>query len=262
MALPEYSLEGKRVLITGAGRGIGKGIALVMAEAGADVAVTGLTPTGVGRVAEAVAALGRRGVPLVCDATKQEEMDRLPAQVLDKLGGLDVLINCVGDAILGPVAMRPDKQGAAMTQADWQRIVDINLTEAFLGCRAFGPHLLAQRKGSVINISSYAAVRASALRSAYDAAKAGLAQFTRCLALEWAPYDVRVNAIAPGQFPDPEQLSVGDMRRRQEQAAKQVPLRRVGQLREVGLLAAYLASDASAYVTGQQFVIDGGQSIA
>lgn len=114
----------------------------------------------------------------------------------------------------------------------------------------------------MINISSFAALRASPLRSAYDAAKAGLAQFTCSLALEWSPFDVRVNAIAPGLFPDPEQLSPEEYRQRQDAAAGQVPLRRLGRLREVGLLAVYLASDASSYVTGQSFVIDGGLSVA
>ena len=122
--------------------------------------------------------------------------------------------------------------------------------------------MIAQKGGSVINISSYASVRASPVRSAYDAAKAALDQFTRCLALEWAPYGIRVNAINPGFFPDPEQQRPTEMRAREELAKKQVPLGRIGQLREVGLLAVYIASRASAYVTGQTFMIDGGLSVA
>lgn len=262
MPLPEYSLEGKRVLITGAGRGIGKGIALVLAEAGADVAVTALTPTYVNQVADAVRKLGRRGLAFVADATSQDEMDGLAREVLAQLGGLDVLINCVGDAITKPVVPVPGRDGEGMSQADWQKIVDINLTQAFLGCRAFGAHFLEQRRGSIINISSFAAFQARPLRSAYDAAKAGLNQFTRSLALEWAPFNVRVNAIAPGIFPDPDQMTPNEFRQREEQLARQVPLGRVGRLREVGLLAVYLASDASAYVTGQSFNIDGGMTIA
>ena len=105
-------------------------------------------------------------------------------------------------------------------------------------------------------------VRAAANRSAYDASKAGLSQFTRSLALEWAPYGVRVNAIAPGTFPDPDQRSPEEHHRRAEAVARLVPLGRVGHLREVGLLALYLVSDASAYVTGQTWCIDGGVSIA
>lgn len=260
--LPEFSLEGKRVLITGAGRGIGRHIALVLAEAGADVAVTALTPAHAQRVAEEVQARGRKGVGLVADATRQEEMDRLPERVLEALGGLDVLINCVGDAIPGTACALPGEAAPVLDRDGWQRILDINLTAAFLGCRAFGPYFLERRAGSVINISSFAAFKPYPLRLAYNCAKAGLTLLTQTLALEWAPYGVRVNAIAPGHFPDPEQLPEEELRRREEFARRHVPLGRVGRLREVGLLAVYLASDASAYVTGQTFILDGGLTLA
>ena len=259
--IPEYDLEGRKVLLVGAGRGIGKGIALVLAEAGADIAVTGLTPTGVTAVAESARALGRQGLAFTADATRASDMDRLAGQVLDQFGPLDVLVNCVGDAITKPVVALPGGASHGMSEEEWHFILDVNLTQAFAGCRAFGPHLLERGRGSVINISSFAAFRAAASRSAYDAAKAGLTQFTQALALEWAAYGVRVNSIAPGSFPDPEQMPPEEYRQREE-AGRGVPLGRVGRLREVGLLAVYLASDASAYVTGQTWCIDGGASIA
>ncbi|MDP3062106.1 MAG: SDR family NAD(P)-dependent oxidoreductase [Chloroflexota bacterium] len=259
--LPEYSLKEKRVVVTGAGRGIGKGIALVLAEAGAYVAVTGLTPTGVDKVAETINGNGGHCLPFVADATKQEAMDRVATEAVHRLGGLDAVVNCVGDGVAQAVVPLPGGEAIGMTQQDWQRIVDLNLTEAFLGCRAFGPVLLQQRRGGVINVSSVGAFRPRALGTAYTAAKAGVEQFTRSLALEWAPYGVRVNAIAPGQFPDPEQLSQEDLAKRQEQVARRVPLGRAGRLREVGLLAVYLVSEASCYVTGQCFAIDGGLSL-
>ncbi|MBI2872666.1 MAG: SDR family oxidoreductase [Chloroflexi bacterium] len=260
--LPEYSVEGKKVLITGAGRGIGRGIALVLAEAGADVAVTGLTPTGVTAVAEEVRRLGRRGFAFTADATRSADMDRLARQAVAEMGSLDVLVNCVGDAIHKPVVRLPSGNTEGMTEEDWHAIVDVNLTEAFQGCRAFGPYFLERRRGVVINISGWAARRASVRLSAYSAAKGGLTRFTEAVALEWAAHGVRVNAIAPGMFPDPDQMTAEDYRRREEDGARRVPLGRLGRLREVGLLAVYLASDASAYVTGQTFVIDGGISVA
>ena len=148
-----------------------------------------------------------------------------------------------------------------MTEEEWHRIIDINLTEAFQGCRAFGPHLLERRQGCVINISGWASFRGTANRSAYDAAKAGVMRFTESLAQEWAPFGVRVNAIAPGRFPDPDQMSAEAFQERQAQAQGTVPLGRLGALKEVGYLAVYLASPAADYVTGQTWAIDGGVSI-
>jgi NAD(P)-dependent dehydrogenase (short-subunit alcohol dehydrogenase family) len=259
--LPEYDLQGKTALVTGAGRGIGKGIVRVLAEAGCDVAVNSYTQANADAVAAEVSAAGRRGFGIAADATRLPEMERVADQVLSEFGHLDILIPCVGDSIRGGVAPRPGVGGHVMSESDWHSIVDINLTQAFTACSAFGRHLLEQGSGAVINISSFAAVRPRAEIVAYAAAKAGLSRFTESLALEWAPYGVRVNAIAPGQFPDIDSITDEQLRLRDERAAHEIPLRRVGRLREVGLLAIYLASSASAYVTGQTFVIDGGMTL-
>jgi NAD(P)-dependent dehydrogenase (short-subunit alcohol dehydrogenase family) len=149
-----------------------------------------------------------------------------------------------------------------MSEADWHRVVDLNLTQAFVGCHVFGPALLAQGSGCAINISSFAALRAGPNMAAYAASKAGLTRYTEALALEWAPYGLRVNAIAPGQFPDPEQMTREQFAEREERGASGIPLRRFGRMRDVGLLAVYLASEASSYVTGQTIAIDGGRTIA
>jgi NAD(P)-dependent dehydrogenase (short-subunit alcohol dehydrogenase family) len=259
--LPELDLTGRKALITGAGRGIGKGIALVMAEAGADVGVTALGEANAARVAEEVRRLGKRGFGWAADGTSVAAMEAVSERILSELGGLDVLINCIGDAIPGAVARLPDREGRVLDENDWHKVMDLNLNQAYVGCHVFGPRLLEQRSGSVINVSSFAAVRPAANMVAYAAAKAGLTRFTESLALEWAPYGVRVNAIAPGTFPDPEQMSEEEWRRRQDQGAPGVPLNRVGNLREVGLLAVYLASEAAAYVTGQTIPIDGGRTL-
>ena len=139
--------------------------------------------------------------------------------------------------------------------------MDINLTEAFQGCQALGPHLLERRQGYVVNISGWASFRGRPESSAYDSAKAGLMRFTECLAQEWAPFGVRVNAIAPGSFPDPEQMSAEAYVARQATASQQIPQGRLGRLKEPGYLAVFLASPAAAYVTGQTWAVDGGVSI-
>ena len=261
MSIQAFNIEDKKVLCVGAGRGIGKGIALAFAEAGADVAVTGLTPVGASKVAEEIQKLGRRGLAFSGDATKSADMDRLAQDVLEKFGLIDVLVNCVGDGVLQPLVTLPEGGTPGMSDENWYRIIDVNLTEAFQGCRAFGRHFLERRSGCVINISGVASFRSMATRSAYDAAKAGLMRFTESIAQEWAPYGITVNAIAPGAFPDPDQFTEEAYKTTQESAKRSVPLGRVGLLKEVGYLAVYLASPAASYVTGQTWAIDGGQSI-
>ena len=261
MSLDIFDVSGQKVLLVGAGRGIGKGIALAFAQAGADVAVTGLTSTGVNQVAAEIRAMGGACLPLTGDATKSEPMAEIAAKTIAEFGRIDTLINCVGDAIRKPVVKLPDNDLPGMTEAEWHSIVDINLTEAFQGCRAVGPHLLERRAGSVINISGWASFRGRPLSAAYDAAKAGVMRFTECVAQEWAPYGVRCNAIAPGTFPDPAQMTPETFAARDAAAGDTIPLARVGRLIEVGYLAVYLASPAATYVTGQTWAIDGGVSI-
>ena len=261
MNLPQFDISGQKALVVGGGRGIGKGIALALAEAGVDLAVTGLTPANAAKTAEEVRALGRTALPLSGDATKAADMDRIAQEVLAEFGEVDILVNCVGDSIRKPLVQLPGSDTPGMTEEEWHHILDVNLTEAFQGCRALGPHFLERRQGCVINISGWASFRGRPLSSAYDAAKTGLMRFTECIAQEWAPYGVRVNAIAPGYFPDPEQMSAEALQARQDAAPQQVPLGRMGNLKEPGYLAVFLASPAAAYVTGQTWAVDGGVSI-
>jgi NAD(P)-dependent dehydrogenase (short-subunit alcohol dehydrogenase family) len=260
MSLPQFDITGQKVLVAGAGRGIGKGIALAFAEAGADVAITSLNPTTVGQVAKEIQALGRSALPLTGDATKAADMGRIAEDTLREFGRVDTLVNCVGDSIRKPLAALPNGD-AGMSEEEWHFIVDVNLTEAFQGCSALGPHLLERGSGNVINISGFASFRGRAGYVAYDAAKAGLMRFTESLAQEWAPHGVRVNCVAPGYFPDPEQVPAEAYRARQEQAKSQVPLGRLGDLKEPGYLCVFLASPAAAYITGQTWAVDGGVSI-
>ena len=255
-------MEGKTVLVTGAGRGIGKGIATVFAEAGADVAVTGITLGNAEIVAREITNLGRTGLAFATDATNLEDTEQLAKDVMREFGHLDVLVNCVGDSIPGSVAHMPGSDMPAMTYADWQNILDINLTQAFTGCHVFGRYFLERNMGCAINISSFAGVRGRPNISAYAAAKSGLIRFTESVALEWAPYGVRVNAIAPGYFPDPEQITDSMLQEREKQASKTIPLGRVGKPKEVGALAVFLASNEASYITGQTVVIDGGMTLA
>jgi len=257
----EFDITGKVVFVTGAGRGIGKGIAQVLAEAGADVAINALTAKYVEPLAaELAAATGRRVVPVIGDMMKSDGVQRAVDQVLATLGRIDVLVNALGDSIRKPLVGLPGTEGAgaAISDDDLRFIMDINLTEALLSTRAVGPHMLARGSGKVINVAAWTAHQGGRDMVLYTTAKTALAGFTRSLALEWARHGVQVNCMAPGLFPDIVTGGEERMRRSTERAKADVPLGRPGRLREAGLLALYLASSASDYMTGQTILLDGG----
>lgn len=260
----EFDITGRTVFVTGAGRGIGKGIARVLAEAGADVAINALTPKHVTGLAEELArSSGRKVIPIVGDVTKPEGAKRAIDEVLAAFGHLDVLVNALGDSIRTPLVGLPGgaNPGEPISDGDLDFIMDINLTEALLCTRAVGPHMLARGSGKVINISSWTGHSGGGNMVLYTAAKTALAGFTRAQALEWAPHGVHVNCIAPGLFPDPVTIGEENMAERHERAKRDVPLGRAGRLEEVGYLALYLASEASDYMTGQTLILDGGMSL-
>ena len=256
----EYEIRGKVALITGAGRGIGRGIAEVLAEAGADIALNALTNRYVEETArEIVSASGRRVLPLLADVTRTEGVQKVLDTVLKEFGHLDILVNCLGDAIRHPLVKLPDKEGTSITDEELKRIIDINLTATILCTRAVGPHFLARRSGKIINISSVTAGKGGGDLVLYTLAKSAVIGFTRTQALEWAPYNIQINSIAPGLFPDTH--TYGDKARLPESILRRIPLGRAGLVREVGLLALYLASPASDFMTGQTIFLDGGLSL-
>lgn len=256
----EFDLTGRAVIVAGAGRGIGKGIARVLAESGVKVLATALTETYMSQVAAELADAGHPIEFMAADATSGDDMTGVVEQALSRFGRLDGLVNCVGDAISKPIVPLPDSDSEVgpLSDEEWRFILDVNLTEAFVGCRAAGDHFLNQRSGRVVNIAGYAAARGGANSVAYAAAKAGLTRMTQALALEWAPYGVNVNAIAPGVFPDPVTSPEAVERAAERAASGKIPLRRPGRLREVGLLTHFMLSDAADYMTGETVYLDGG----
>ncbi|CAI8012773.1 3-oxoacyl-[acyl-carrier-protein] reductase FabG [Geodia barretti] len=223
-----------------------------MAHSGARVMVTALTDTYLKPLAEGMRVAGYPILAMTADATDTDDWQRTVDAALSEWGHIDVLINNLGDSIRKP--------GTPISDDEYRFVLDINLTEAFKGCRAVGPHMIERGRGRVINISGFAARKGSPESLVYSTAKAGLARLTQTLALEWAPYGITVNCIAPGIFPDPETGDPQQIARSRENARETVPLGRVGELQEVGFLALYLASDASSYMTGETLYIDGGLS--
>ena len=260
--LPEFDLTDKVVFITGAGRGIGRGIAEVLAQAGADVAINALTSKHVEKTAETISQkTGRTIVPALGDVTNAAGVDSVVGEVMKTFGRIDILINCLGDAIRRSLVKLPDKDGAAISDEDLKKIIDINMMATILCTRAVGPQMLDRRSGKIINISSYTAGRSGGNVVIYSAAKAAVVAFTRTQAEEWSPYNVNVNSIAPGLFPEPMEVSEEREKTMAAWAKKAIPLGRTGKLQEVGYLALYLASAASDYMTGQTLYLDGGLSL-
>jgi len=267
--LSEYSLENKVAIVTGAGRGIGKGIALTLAEAGVDITVAARTREQIEQTAEEIGKLGRRALVVPADVTKKDQIANVVEQTVSHLGRIDILVNNAGIITLKPISFVPgmklegwqvaDSWDTPLTEEEWHQVLDTNLTSAFLFAQAVGPHMLKQRQGKIINISSNSADLAPPYFSAYCASKAGLSMFTRCLATEWAPYNICVNAIGPGTVLTELSAPVISDPERNKFILEKIPLGRVGETREIGLLVVYLASDASNWVTGQTFFIDGGQ---
>ncbi|HKP56528.1 MAG TPA: SDR family oxidoreductase [Polyangiales bacterium] len=258
----EFNIAGKIVLVTGAGRGIGSGIAEVLAEAGATVAINALTS----KFAESTASTineRRAGAVEVFtgDVTQTAGADAVVHEVLNRFGRIDVLINNLGDAIMEPLVALPDTRTRTIDDQRLQHILDLNLMATLRCTRAVGPHFLERRSGKVINIGSYTAARSGARVVIYTAAKAAIEGFTRAQALEWAPFNIQVNAIAPGLFPEPRAQTEESAKATEKFVARVAPLGRPGRLREVGLLALYLATSASDYMTGQTLYLDGGASI-
>lgn len=268
MSLPEFDLNGKTAIVTGGGRGIGKGIALALAEAGADVAIAGRTESKLQETSAEIMAAGGRSLAIVADVTRDEDVVSLMAHTAEAFGKIDILVNNAGVAIVKPLVpipgFAPKAEGLApeffqpTSDEEWRYVVDSNLTSAFRCIRAAAPHMLQQKWGRIINISSAEGLRGVQMHSLYSTSKAAMEGLTKSLALEWARSGITVNAIAPGAFHTEMMAPEFENEELRKRLLRTIPMRRGGELREVGLLAVYLASEASAYMTGQTIAIDGG----
>ena len=252
--MEEFSLEGQTALVTGGGRGIGRAIALTLAEAGADVAVTARTMSQIEQVADEVRALDKLSLAIQVDVTDPQSVEQMVAKVTDEMGQIHILINNAG--------ISGGKSLASLDNDTWTGILDTNLSGPFYCCRAVAPQMIERRSGRIINVSSNYGTIAAADGAAYNSSKAALNMLTKVLALEMAPFNVGVNAIGPGWFET--DMSKESLETPEQRAAveKNIPMGRLTSLRDLGLLAVYLASPASNWMTGQVIYLDGGETAA
>ena len=252
-------LAGKRAVVTGAGRGIGRSIALALAEAGADVAITARTSGELDQLAADIRGMGRQSWLTTCDVTDAAQVQQMAQTFLNAMGGIDILVNNAGNAGSHKFLNHPDEL--------WNRMLAINLTSVYQVTKAFIPRLIEQRSGRIITVASIASRVGGGYIAAYTAAKHGVLGLTRALATEMLQYNITVNAICPGYVDTPmTDASVSNIVARtgmpesKARAAleKSSPQNRLIEPEEVAAIAVFLAQDSSKGITGQAINIDGG----
>ena len=247
--MKQLSLEGKCAVVIGGTSGIGEALALGLADAGADVVASSRSGESTGAVTEAICAKGRRSLARSSDVSSRSSLEALRTAVLEHFPAVDILVNCAGMTKRVPTL--------ECTEELWNRIFDVNVTGTLRACQIFGADMVKRRSGRIINIASLTTFVGFLEVAPYAASKAAVGSLTRSLAVEWAPYNVLVNAIAPGVFPTALNSALLDSPRGQELIAR-TPMRRFGRPEELVSTAVYLASDATSFTTGQILPVDGG----
>ena len=249
--LDSFRLDGRRALVTGGSRGLGRVMAQALAEAGADVAITSRSAETAAEAAAAIAdATGRTVRGYTADVQVSQDITRLADELESAFGPVDILVNNAGINVRGP--------SDQLAEADWDAVIDTNLKGPFLCARTFGPLMAARGWGRVINLGSILSVIGLPGRAPYAASKAGIVNLTRVLALEWAERGVTVNAICPGPFGTEMNKPLLEDPEKFKAFVAKIPMGRWGDLHEIAGVAVFLASDASSFVTGSSVFVDGG----
>jgi len=250
MNFPGLDLTNRVAVVIGATSGIGRAIALGLADAGADVVPTGRRAKLATEAAQEIEARGRRSLAMAADVTDSNSLQALADAVIKEFGQVDILVNAAGRTVRRPTLEVSDDE--------WNAIMDTNLTGMLRACRVFGRHMIERRYGRIINIGSLTSLVALHEVAAYGASKAGVAALTKSLAVEWAPHGVCVNAILPGVFRTALNEGLLDGTDRGRELLTRTPMKRFGQPEEVAGAAVFLASEAASFVTGHLLAVDGG----
>jgi NAD(P)-dependent dehydrogenase (short-subunit alcohol dehydrogenase family) len=250
MSASLFDLQGKIAVVVGGTSGIGHALALGLADAGADVVASSRRPEQVEQTATEIEAKGRKTLRRTSDVHERTSLEALRDDVVHAFGKVDILINCAGITKRAPTIDFPD--------ADWERIMDTNLTGTLRGCQVFGKHMLSRGYGRIINIGSLSTYVGLFEVAAYCASKAAVGALTKVLATEWSRHGVLVNAIAPGLFRTDLNSNLLDNTERGQEFKMRTPIGRFGKTEELVGAAVYLASDAASFTTGEILVVDGG----
>ncbi len=241
-------LSGKVAIVTGAGRGIGRAIALLLAEAGADVVVASRTLSQVEETRNLILDKGRKSLAFAIDVTQKKSVIAMVEETVKNLGGVHILVNNAGIISRGPLL--------DCSEETWDSVMNINVKGIFLCTQAVGKYMIEQKYGKIVNITSTGGEMASPNNAVYHASKAAAILFTKAMALEWIRYNININAIGPG-FVSTELLDSRTEKSKQ-QVMKAIPMRRFADPEEIAPLAVFLASDLSNYMVGEHVIIDGG----
>lgn len=250
MIIPSYDLTGKTVIVTGATKGLGYGVIHALARAGADVVVVSRTQSDCDVVAEEIKGLGRKAIAVPTDVGKPAEIQALVEAAVKEFGKIDILVNNAGTAVT--------KKAIELTEEDWDRVMNVNLKGPFLLAQAVGKQMIAQNGGKIINISSIFGLVGDVNVLPYLCSKGGIIQMTRGLALEWARYNINVNAVCPGYVKTALNTEQLETEKVFNYITGKTPLRRYGEIWEIAGIIQFLASSASDYMTGAVIPVDGG----
>jgi NAD(P)-dependent dehydrogenase (short-subunit alcohol dehydrogenase family) len=245
-----FDLSGKVAVVTGAGKGIGKGIALSLASAGAKIALISRNKEELEETAGEIAVLGSEALVIPFDLTRIAEIPNQINRIVEHFGKIDILINNAG--LLIP------KSAIEISEDDYDRVMDINLKSTFFLSQAAATHMIQRKSGKIINMSSQMAFVGFYNRSIYCASKGGVSQLTKALAIEWSPYQITVNAIAPTATETPMTQELYKDENILREIKKRIPLGRVGKIADLLGAAHFLCSESSDFMTGQTIIIDGG----